>query len=130
MQQEGVFGFLGPNGAGTTTLRVLIDLIRPTHGRVRLFDLDSRKRDPPCGPPGRQWARRDTDGAAVSPAASALAQDDVKRVGHQTSEVDLEVQQKLTSVMQKTAGYDIIDIETQPVRLEGILLTYYDERQS
>jgi ABC-2 type transport system ATP-binding protein len=33
-----VFGFLGPNGAGkTTTIRVLVALLHPTRGDVRLF---------------------------------------------------------------------------------------------
>jgi ABC-2 type transport system ATP-binding protein len=33
-----VFGFLGPNGAGkTTTIRMLLNLIQPTMGEVRLF---------------------------------------------------------------------------------------------
>jgi ABC-2 type transport system ATP-binding protein len=37
-----VFGFLGPNGAGkTTTISMLIDLIRPTSGKINLFGLDS-----------------------------------------------------------------------------------------
>lgn len=38
-----VFGFLGPNGAGKTTImRLLLDLIRPNSGAIRLFGLDSR----------------------------------------------------------------------------------------
>jgi len=36
-----IFGFLGPNGSGkTTTIRCLLDLIRPTRGFVRVLDLD------------------------------------------------------------------------------------------
>ncbi|MEU3459158.1 ABC transporter ATP-binding protein [Streptomyces sp. NPDC006733] len=38
-----VFGFLGPNGAGKTTfIRLLLDLIRPTSGTVRVLDADPR----------------------------------------------------------------------------------------
>ncbi|WP_067658031.1 ABC transporter ATP-binding protein [Nocardia harenae] len=37
-----VFGFLGPNGAGkSTTIRCLLGLIRPSTGRVRVFDDDA-----------------------------------------------------------------------------------------
>lgn len=36
-----IFGFLGPNGAGkTTTISLLVDLIRPTNGRLQIFGLD------------------------------------------------------------------------------------------
>lgn len=37
-----VFGFLGPNGSGkTTTMRMLLGLIRPTAGRVVIFGMDT-----------------------------------------------------------------------------------------
>jgi ABC-2 type transport system ATP-binding protein len=37
-----VFGFLGPNGAGkTTTISMMVDLIRPTEGKISIFGLDS-----------------------------------------------------------------------------------------
>jgi len=36
-----VFGFLGPNGAGkSTTIRMLLSLITPTSGRIKIFDKD------------------------------------------------------------------------------------------
>jgi ABC-2 type transport system ATP-binding protein len=39
-----VFGYLGPNGAGkTTTIRLFLDLVHPTSGRVALLGLDSRR---------------------------------------------------------------------------------------
>lgn len=45
VNQGEVFGFLGPNGSGkTTTLRVLLDVIRPTAGQVLIFGMDSQKK--------------------------------------------------------------------------------------
>jgi ABC-type multidrug transport system ATPase subunit len=37
-----VFGYLGPNGSGkTTTIRLLMGMIRPTHGSAYVFGLDT-----------------------------------------------------------------------------------------
>lgn len=42
VNQGEVFGFLGPNGSGkTTTIRILLDFIRATSGRARLFGMDA-----------------------------------------------------------------------------------------
>jgi ABC-2 type transport system ATP-binding protein len=39
-----VFGFLGPNGAGkSTAIRIILDLIRPTLGRVAVFGHDCQR---------------------------------------------------------------------------------------
>jgi lantibiotic transport system ATP-binding protein len=39
-----IYGFLGPNGAGkTTTIRMLLGLIQPTSGHIRLFNQDLSK---------------------------------------------------------------------------------------
>ena len=44
LQPGEVFGFLGPNGAGkTTTIRMLVGLIRPTHGSVSVCGFDIRR---------------------------------------------------------------------------------------
>lgn len=38
-----IFGYLGPNGSGkTTTIRTLLDFIRPTRGEAKIFGLDTR----------------------------------------------------------------------------------------
>ncbi|HXZ05589.1 MAG TPA: ABC transporter ATP-binding protein, partial [Ktedonobacteraceae bacterium] len=42
-----VFGFLGPNGSGkTTTIRMLLGLIRPTAGRAIIFGMDTAHQMP------------------------------------------------------------------------------------
>jgi len=41
VNEKEVYGFLGQNGAGkSTTIRMLLSLIRPTHGAIKIFGLD------------------------------------------------------------------------------------------
>ena len=46
--EEGeIFGFIGPNGAGkSTTIRLLLGLIYPTRGEMRIFDRDVLRHGP------------------------------------------------------------------------------------
>jgi len=47
VMQGDVFGFLGPNGSGkTTTIRMLLGLIRPTAGRAVIFGMDTAQQMP------------------------------------------------------------------------------------
>ncbi len=40
-----IFGFLGPNGAGkTTTIRMLTGILRPSEGKIRIFDMNLREK--------------------------------------------------------------------------------------
>lgn len=44
VEKGAIFGFLGPNGAGkSTTINMLVDLIRPSAGKILIFGLDSQK---------------------------------------------------------------------------------------
>ena len=45
VQRGEIFGFLGPNGSGkTTTIRMLLGLIRPTSGGARVLDIDINRK--------------------------------------------------------------------------------------
>lgn len=45
-----VMGLIGANGSGkTTTLRLLVDIIRPTSGSIRVLGADPRARERACG---------------------------------------------------------------------------------
>jgi ABC-2 type transport system ATP-binding protein len=47
VKRGSIFGFLGPNGSGkTTTIGMLLGLIRPTSGSMELFGQDTRQELP------------------------------------------------------------------------------------
>jgi ABC-2 type transport system ATP-binding protein len=44
VRRGSVFGFLGPNGSGkSTTINMLTDLIRPSHGAITVLGKDSHR---------------------------------------------------------------------------------------
>lgn len=45
--ENSVYGLVGPNGAGkTTTLKILMNILQPTHGTAEIFGRDSRRLSP------------------------------------------------------------------------------------
>jgi ABC-2 type transport system ATP-binding protein len=59
------------------------------------------------------------------PAEDAFAIEGVKVLGRDGNSVTLEVRQNLPDVMRSAADNEITDVETQPVTLEEVFMTYY-----
>jgi lantibiotic transport system ATP-binding protein len=91
----GVYGFLGPNGAGkTTAIRMLLGLIRPNAGEVRLFGV------PVAG--NRASLMRRVGALVESPSLYP----------HLTGRENLEVTRRLLG-----APRDLIDVSLETVKL-------------
>ena len=73
-----IFGFLGPNGAGkTSTIRLLLDLLRPSSGQIKIFgrqiDTHSQEIREKCGYlPGSFAAYGDITGAEFLSFAASM----------------------------------------------------------
>lgn len=97
VQQGEIFGFLGPNGAGkTTTLKMLLGLVQPTQGTVKLFGQELRSH--------RLEILNRTGSLIESPSY----------YGHLTGLENLKVMQRLRSLPAKN-----IDKVLQIVRLDN-----------
>lgn len=97
VQQGEIFGFLGPNGAGkTTTLKMLLGLVQPTQGMVKLFGQELRNH--------RLEILNRTGSLIESPSY----------YGHLTGLENLRVMQRLRSLPAKN-----IDKVLQIVRLDN-----------
>src|SRR4051794_36270678 len=74
VQPGDVYGYLGPNGAGkTTSLRMMLGLIAPTEGSVRLFGHDPQAGVAALGASpasSRPRASTPTRAAAATPSCS------------------------------------------------------------
>ena len=87
VQRGSVYGLLGPNGAGKTTLlKMLVGLLRPTEGEVRLF--------------GEPWRRGHLGKVGTLIEAPAL-------YGHLTGSENLEVHRRLLGLPKKRI-YDVL----------------------
>ena len=46
LQKGMIMGFIGENGAGkTTTIKAILNLINPTSGEIKIFELDNKKEE-------------------------------------------------------------------------------------
>ncbi|MBM7585187.1 ABC-2 type transport system ATP-binding protein [Bacillus pakistanensis] len=83
LPQGEIYGFLGPNGAGkTTTIRMLLGLMRPSHGSIRIFDQELKK--------NKRRILKQVGSLVESPSY----------YGHLTANENLEVTRKILNVPQ------------------------------
>jgi ABC-2 type transport system ATP-binding protein len=85
VNQGEIFGFLGPNGAGkTSTIRMLLDLLRPSSGEIKIFDqkIDTHSQEirKKCGYlPGSFAAYGDMSGADFLRLAASMRRTETKK---------------------------------------------------
>lgn len=75
----------------------------------------------------RQQFKRIRLAFAAEPPAGAFDLEGVAVTSQSEREVTLEVRQNLSEVLARAAGLGVADIETIPVTLEEIFLTYYSK---
>jgi len=81
IKEGDIYGFLGPNGAGkTTTLKMILGLIQPTNGKVKVFEKDFES--------NRQFILSHTGSLIESPSY----------YGHLTGLENMRIVQKLRDV--------------------------------
>lgn len=101
--QEGeIYGFLGPNGAGkTTTIKMLLGLVKPTEGKIEIFNQDLNK--------NRMSILREIGSLVESPSY----------YGHLTGYENLEIIRRLMNVPEKNIGevLDIVRLSNQKDKL-------------
>ena len=84
VKEDEIYGFVGPNGVGkTTTLKMLIRLIRPTNGKVYVFGKNLASH--------RQWILSQTGSLIESPSYYE----------HLTGWENLRIVQKLRNAPEK-----------------------------
>jgi len=117
--QGEVFGFLGPNGSGkTTTIRILLDLIRADSGSARVFGLDIRKNS--------EEIRRKTGYLPGEQGfyENVIAQEMVNYFGALCGTINLEIVKNLTNRLGLDLSRRIREYSKGNKQKFGILLAF------